>query len=293
MLRDAVGARCPSPKPRPADKRLISVLHRRGRSKPTTLELRGGYGRTGALAVRFRRRVRAAAVLHVIETTLLDLLTAYAPASWRSVTAAWRRSSTVSSSSPSSSRRARIKVARWIASKARNTRPRATSQAVSQTRRVTSHSSHRAQMAVMSRSASASRSSPAAPSARSLMSARHDSTRARREDTRTRAERIRRSISGQVPLSSVARSTADVSRYRSVSGAGSEPIAPNLVEQPGRRARGQAEPLDLPGPVTLRQARAGEFPRLGQSLKSFLDGQPGGSLSVRGAELGDDFITVG
>src|SRR5688572_31487948 len=112
------------------------------------------------------------------------------------------------------------------------------------------------------------------------------------KDARTRADRIRRSISGVIPLSSVARTTADVSRYRTVPEAGSEPIAANLVEQPGRRAGGQPEPLDLPGPVTLRQARAGEFPRLGQGLEPLLDGQPRGSLSVSGAELGNDFVTV-
>src|SRR3989454_4503546 len=216
----------------------------------------------------------------------------YAPASPCPATAARRRSSTVTSSSPSSSRRASTKVARWTASRARKTRPWATSQAISQTRRVISHSSHRDQSAAMSLSASASRSSRATPSARSLMSTRHDSTRDRREDTRTRADRIRRSISGAVPLSSVARSTAEVSRYRSAPGAGSEPIAANLVEQSGRRARGQPEPLDLPGPVTLRKARTGKFPRFGQGLKSFLDGQHGPSLSVRGAELGDDFVAV-
>jgi len=43
---------------------------------------------------------------------------------------------------------------------------------------------------------------------------------------------------GLRPPSSVARSTADGSRYRSVPGAGSESIAANLVEQPSRRARG-------------------------------------------------------
>src|SRR5260370_41240635 len=121
-------------------------------------------------------------------------------------------------------------------------------------------------------SAAASRSSRVTPSARSLMSTRHDSTRDSREDTRTRADPIRRSISGAVPLSSVARSTADVSRYSSVPGTGSVPIAANLVEQSGRCARGQPEPLDLPGPVALGQARAGEFPPLGQGLPSFLDG---------------------
>src|SRR3989441_3938721 len=222
----------------------------------------------------------------------LIMLTAYAPASWRSVTASWRRSSTVSSSSPLSSRRARTKVARWIASKARNTRPWATSHAISQTRRVISHSSHRTQIAAMSLSASASRSSRVTPRARSLMRTRHDSTRDRREDTSTRADRIRRSISGAVPLSSVARSTADVSRYSSVPGTGSVPIAANLVEQSGRCARGQPEPHDLPGPVALGQARAGEFPLFGQGLQSFLDGQPGASVPVRGAQLSNDFVAV-
>src|SRR2546426_1077498 len=216
----------------------------------------------------------------------------YAPASPCPATAARRRSSTVTSSSPSSSRRASTKVARWTASRARKTRPWATSQAISQTRRVISHSSHRDQSAAMSLSASASRSSRATPSARSLMSTRHDSTRDRREDTRTRADRIRRSISGAVPLSSVARSTADVSRYSSVPETGSVPIAANLVEQSGRCTRGQPEPPDLPGPVPLGQARAGEFPPLGQGLQSFLDGQPGASVPVRGAQLSNDFVAV-
>src|SRR5205807_4392569 len=60
----------------------------------------------------------------------LIMLTAYAPASWRSVTAAWRCGSSVSSSSPLSSRRARTKVARWIASTVHTARPWATSHAI-------------------------------------------------------------------------------------------------------------------------------------------------------------------
>src|SRR2546426_8481429 len=64
------------------------------------------------------------------------------------------------------------------------------------------------------------------------------------------------------------------------------------IEQSGRRALGQPEPLDLPGPVPLGQARAGEFPPLGQGLQSFLDGQPGASVPVRGAQLSNDFVAV-
>ena len=74
--------------------------------------------------------------------------------------------------------------------------------------------------------------------------------------------------------------------------AGSESIGTNLVQQPGRRARRQSESFDLPGPVTLREARASEFPRLGERLESLLDGQRSRLLSVRGAELGHDFVSV-
>ena len=69
-------------------------------------------------------------------------------------------------------------------------------------------------------------------------------------------------------------------------------IATNLVEQSGRCARGQPEPLDRPGPVALRQARAGEFPLFGQGLQSFLDRQPSASVPVRGAQLCNNFVAV-
>ena len=55
---------------------------------------------------------------------------------------------------------------------------------------------------------------------------------------------------------------------------------------------GVLEPCDLPGPVSLRQARTGELARFGQGLEPFLDGQSARALPMRRAEFGNDLVPV-